>query len=56
MGGGGVRMDVNEELKFNIVEMQKMGGGVRSGRGWGSMGVASNTYTFREIAFAMSKI
>ena len=43
VGGGGVRLDVNEELKFLGKFKKKMGGGVGwsgggggSGTGWGS--------------------
>ena len=34
-GGGGVRVDVNEELKFCENSKKKIGGGVRGGSGWG---------------------
>ena len=37
-GGGvglvGVRMDVNEKLKFFVKIQKEMGGGVSGGRGW----------------------
>ena len=36
MGGGGVRVDVNEELKFFVkIQKKKLGGG---GGGWGGGG------------------
>ena len=51
VGGGGVRMDVNEELKFFVKIKKKIGGGggVRSGRrsGWGGVRVDVN----REVKF-----
>ena len=35
-GGGGVRVDVNEELKFlAIFKKKKIGGGGSGGSGWG---------------------
>ena len=64
-------MDVNEELKFlEKLTKKKLGGGSGEGVRWG-VGlvegvrvdvneelkfIASNTCTFRDIAFAMSKI
>ena len=39
VGGGGVRVDVNKELKFCEIQKEKFGGGVGSGEGgsgWGT--------------------
>ena len=37
-GGGGVRLDVNEELKFFLKIQKQIGRGVESGGGWGRVG------------------
>ena len=43
-GGGGVRLDLNEELEFFVKIQKKIGGGGGGGRvGWGSGWMCTKT-------------